>query len=173
MIRMSKREKVYITVGGAFVGSLLLWLLIVNPYLSGIENAKNRIETGRRDLSRMIELYTTYASLRATVDEIEGRIPDDENFTILSALEQLANEAGVSDQITSMEERNNPDNEFYREMAVEVSLRQVPLRSLIDYLHGIESSPNLLLVSRLTMNTRFNQRNLIDAKVEVASFRPL
>ena len=173
MIQMSKREKLYVAIGGGFLVVVLGWMLIVNPYLNGVTDAQNRIETGRQNLRTVVQLYDTYVTQRARLDEIESRIPTGEEFAILSALERLAGESGISNAIEKMEERKQADNVYFQESSVEVSLRRVPLASLIDYLYKIESSKDLMLVRNLQLNTRYDKRDLIDAKIEVSTFRPL
>jgi type II secretory pathway component PulM len=173
MIQMSKREKAYVSIAGGFAGVVLLWLAIVNPYLKGMASAKNRIEEGRQNLRTVVQLYDTYVTRKARMAELERKIPAGSEFAVLSALERLAGEAGISDKIEKMEEHKKPDNLFFQENAVEVSLRRVPLPSLIDYLYKIEASKDLLLVRKLQLSTRYDQRELIDATVEVSTFRPL
>lgn len=173
MIQMSKREKIYAAGGGLFLIVVVGWLALIRPYYNGIDKAQKSIESGRQDLRTMIDLYKGYAELQSQVQELENKIQKDQDFSILSSLEQLASDAGVSDLIDKMEERKPPENNFYKEESVEVSLKRVPLKELIDYMYKIESSANLLLVRKMSLSTRYDQRDMTDAKIEVSSFKPL
>ena len=173
MIQLTSRERVYVAAGGAFLGVVLGWLAIVRPYLHAVDNARQRIETGRADLQKMVEMYKTYGQLQARIADKERKVQQGGAGTILTALEGVAGQAGVASKIESMEERKKPDNDFFRENSVEVSLRKVTLKELVDYLYQSESAPRLLLVRKLSVSTRFDQKGLLDARVEVSSFEPL
>ena len=172
MNRLTPRERIYVVVGGGFLALVLGWLLVVRPYFHAVDNAKRRIETGRADLQKMVEMYKTYSQIETRVAEKEQKIRQG-GGTILTALEGVAGQAGVSALVESMEERKKPDNDFFHEASVEVSLRKISLKELVDYLYQIESAPRLLLVRKIAVSTRFDQKGLLDARVEVSSFEPL
>jgi type II secretory pathway component PulM len=173
MNRLTPRERLYVYVGGAFLAVVVGWFGIVRPYTHAIDRAQARIESGRVDLDRMVELYRTFSEIQARIADKERRIREGGEGTVLTALEGLAAQANVSDKIESMEERKKPANDFYKENAVEVSVRKVTLGELVDFLHQVESAPTLLLVRKLTVSSRFDQKGLLDARVEVSSFEPL
>jgi len=173
MMQLSKRERIYLTVGGGFVGAVLLYLLIISPFFSGISRAEQQIQQGKRDLQTIIGLYKSYTNIQAEFNDLEQRIKNNADFSVLAALEELAAEAGIRDNIDSMQEKPRPDNNYFQESAVEVKLKKVDLKQLMNYMYKIEESPNLLRVRHLIVETRYDDRDVLNARIEVSTFKPL
>ena len=173
MRELEKREKIILGAGGAVLGLLLIYFLVIFPYFSGVVKAEREIDQGKKDIQSMIGLYKNYLNLQANFKAAEARLKNKEDFSLLAALEQLGSESGMSGNIESMQERPRKDNPYYQESAVEVSLKKVDIRSLVTYLHKIEDYPHLLRIKRLSVETQFDDHNILNVKVEVSSFKPL
>ena len=102
---------------------------------------------------------------------VEQRIRSESRGNLRTTLESLASAASV--KVESMEPQATPENDRYRETKVEVGLAGVTLPQTVNYLHEIESAPQVLSVKSLRIRTRPDKPELLDVTFTVSSFEPL
>ena len=108
-----------------------------------------------------------------------GESPADENDILMvgpkgeifTTLEQMAKQASV--KVASMEPRTSPASDEYAETKVQVALKGVTLAQAVNYLHRIESAPQLLSVKALRIRTRADKQELLDVTFTVSSFEAI
>ena len=64
----------------------------------------------------------------------------------------------------------SPPNTVYREESVEVKMEGVTLAQLIQYLHRVERSPQVLKIRRLQVNPTRENRQLLSVRFRVSVF---
>jgi Tfp pilus assembly protein PilO len=99
---------------------------------------------------------------------VEKRIREGPKGNIFTTLESLARESAV--KVDSMQPQTVPSDAAYRETKVEVKLEGVSLPQLANYLHKIESAPQLLSVKSLRVRTRADKPEFLDVTFTVSSF---
>lgn len=149
----------------------LVWVVVVRPIHGAAEGAELRARAAARELEALQELRLRYDEAHARVAAVESRIRGGPQGEIFTALEQMARESAV--QVDSMEPRTTPASEHYRETKVQVALKGVTLAQTVNYLHRIESAPQLLSVKSLRMRSRRDEPELLDVTFTVSSFEPL
>jgi general secretion pathway protein M len=162
----------------ALVGSATALLLVsavvlgvVRPVLGAASNAAERLTQAERELEAVAGLRERFDEVNARLAAVESRIRGGPQGEIFTALEDLARQSAV--KIDSMEPRTTPASEEYRETKVQVALRGVTLAQAVNYLHRIESAPQLLSIKTLRMRTRADQPDLLDVTFTVSSFEPI
>ena len=120
MITLNPREKRILTVGGCFVGALLVYLLVISPYLKAVELLERRIAQKAEELQEVQTLQEEYLGLREKVRMLEKMVRSTSGFSLLSFLENLAEKTDIKKQITYMKPVTSPTHEKYRESSVEI-----------------------------------------------------
>ena len=172
---LSDRERKVILFGGAGLAVFVLLYLLVPALLPGGEAGPAGSSVGKQqgDLNTIMKLYKDFANIRAEYKRIETAINAQREFSILTELENLANQAEIKNNIESMESKPKPANEFFREQAVDVRLIKVTLKQLLTFLYSIDFSPKVLRVKKLHVDLRFDNTDLLNVEREVSTFKPL
>ncbi len=166
------RERLLLSTVGVLFGCALVFFAVVNPVLAASSRAQKRVEAAELELAAMIRLRREYESIHTRLTGVERRIRENQDKqNTLTLLETLASTSAV--KIESMEERNSPDHELYRETQVEVELKNVTLTQVVSFLHSIEASARQFSVKGLRVKTRPDQADLLDVRFTVSSFEAI
>jgi type II secretory pathway component PulM len=144
---------------------------LVQPILGASNRAGQRLAGAEQELAAVRELRARYDEVNARLSVVEARIKDGPRGEIFTTLEQLAKQSAV--KIDSMEPRTSPASEEYRETKVQVVLKSVTLVQMVNYLHRIESAPQLLSIKSLRVRSRSDDSELLDVTFSVSSFEAL
>jgi general secretion pathway protein M len=167
---LSSQERILVTLAAAGVGAALAFLIIVNPILGAAANADRRVATAEEELGLVQRLRREYDEVHGRLATVEERIKNGPRGEIFTTLEKLAAESVV--KVDSMEPRTSPASDAYRETKVQVALKNVTLAQLVNYLHKIDSSEQVLSIKSLRIRTRKDKPELLDATFTVSSFEP-
>jgi general secretion pathway protein M len=167
---LSSQERILVTLAAAGVGAALVFLIIVNPILGAAANADRRVATAEDELELVQRLRREYDEVHGRLATVEERIKNGPRGEIFTTLEKLAAESVV--KVDSMEPRTSPASDAYRETKVQVALKNVTLAQLVNYLHKIDSSEQVLSIKSLRIRTRKDKPELLDATFTVSSFEP-
>lgn len=169
---LSGRERSLVSIAGGLTLIALLWAVVVQPFMTMMDNLDARVESAEAEYQAMIRLRREYDVVQASLSKVEERIKSNrEQRNLLTLLEALARESSV--KVASMEERKAQDDEKFKETKVEVRLKMVTLQDTVRYLHAIEASDRLLTVKSLRIKNRTDKSNLLDVNFSVSTFDPL
>ena len=169
-MRLSKREKMIVSVALLIFVLLLARYLVLNPYLAHrawvageLEVRERQLENNRRYLNRREEIQSQIGALKTELTELEASLLEgDTPPVIASALQEkvrsIASQEGV--QIVATRVLNpEPVGAFLRvPIQVEVDGAMEQVASLI---RGIDTGPQLLVVNEITIRSlspRVNRR---------------
>jgi general secretion pathway protein M len=167
--KLSRREKL-IVAGGAF--ALILFLIVhfvVSPVFERNSQLKRALQAKSAMLGEMQALQTEYQELKSKTQQSEARFKRrDKGFTLFSFLDQLAGQSGIKEHVSYMkpsklDQKNSP----FKLSRVEMKLEAVTLDQLTTYLQGVETSRNMVSVSKLAITSREQQERFLDAILQV------
>lgn len=172
---LSKRERVVIIGGLIFAALLLLYgLSQAYSYLTERVEVKERlIQQKEKDLREIIAIKDEYIQLKKKIVEIDAKVKERKDFSLLSFLEGLANSKNIRTNIAYMKPQTLPLSDEYRESIVEVKIDNIRLNQAIEVISAIESSPNLIKIKRLNLKTRFADPSYMDVVMLVATFEKI
>jgi len=168
---LAPRERALVLAAGAVLVVVLAWALVVRPIQGAAAAAERRAESAAQQLEALQQLRTRFDEVNSRVASVEQRIRSGPQQEIFTALETMARDSAV--QVDSMEPRTTPASEHYRETKVQVALKGVTLAQTVNYLHRIESAPQVLSVKSLRMRVRRDEPELLDVTFTVSSFEPM
>ncbi|MAE93651.1 MAG: hypothetical protein CL910_03225 [Deltaproteobacteria bacterium] len=168
---LNGRERALVGAVGVVALLGLFWLTLVAPTLDWAASAERRAATARDELRAVQALRSQFDRVNAPLSRVRERIHSGPKGEIFTTLEDLARKSAV--KVASMEPRTSPASEAYKETKVQVVLKSVSLAQTVNYLHRIESAPQLLSVKSLRIRARADKPELLDVTFTVSSFEPV
>jgi general secretion pathway protein M len=172
--KLSRREKIIVAGGGGLLVLFLLVQLVIAPVFERNSRLKRAVQSKTQILADMHRLKSEYDSLSSRAKQSEARFTRrDKGFTLFSFLDQLAGQARVKERVSYMrpsktEQKNSP----LKLSRVEMKLEAVTLEQLTAFLHGVETSKNMVSVSKLSITRRDQKEGLLDAILQVDTLEP-
>jgi len=170
VMRLSERDR-KIVIGSGI--ALIVFVMLFTYYLIdlSLDNKESKIENSIKNFDKIIELREEYRSSVLILKKIEETIKNSPgNFTLGSHLEKIADRKGV--KIDSLGKPRDIPNEFYKETQVEVKINQVSLKTLVQFLHDVESSQNFLKITSIRIRPNYTKPEYLDLVFSVSTFSP-
>ncbi|MCU0561551.1 MAG: type II secretion system protein M [Desulfobacterales bacterium] len=167
--KLSRREKIIVAAGGAALILFALVQLLILPVFEYRTQLRRSVQAKSAMLAQMQQFQAEAEGLKSHSQESEERFRRrSKNFTLFSFLDQLAGQARVKERVSYMRpakiDRKNSPLKLSR---VEMKLEGVTLEQLTAYIHGVESSPNMVSVTKLSITRRDQKEGLLDAILQV------
>lgn len=172
MIRINPRERRTLIVGGCLVVALLIYVLVVSPYLKAMELMDRQIARKSEELKDVLALQQDFFRLKEKTKMLESMVRSTPGFSLLSFLENLATKNQIKNQIAYMKPVTTASSERYRESSVEMKIEDITLKQLVDYLYGIEQSRESIRIKRLNI-VKKKDTDLLDVTLQASTFELL
>ena len=171
-LTITKREKYAIALAAAVLVVFGVTQLIVLPFVESRRNLERQLDFKTRTLQEMQRLKAEYEMLEIKADQasrdLTRRRP---GFTLFSFLDELAGRAGLKDRIAYMKPSTTAaENSPYKISIVETKLQAVTMKQLTAYLYSIETSMNMVRVTKLSITKTGQQTGFVDAVLLVETF---
>jgi general secretion pathway protein M len=166
--KLNRRERYAIMAAVAIIGIFLIAQFVVEPLFSRTEQKKQNLHAKAVMLEQMRQLQAEYESLTQKTRISQSRFQNrQKGFTLFSFLDQLAGEAGIKDRISYMKpskkvQKNSP----YKISQVEMKLDDVTLEQLTNYLYGVETSKNIIDITKISISKKDVKQGLITAVLQ-------
>jgi|RhiMetdeSRZDD1v2_1073273.scaffolds.fasta_scaffold172411_2 type II secretory pathway component PulM len=169
---LGTRERVFVIGAGAVLLLGLLYTLVIDPWRAASIRLDQQIVVAQRELQELQTLRQEYHRKKSAVDRIHAQLTQQHNFSLLSQLEALATQTGTRHTLRAIQLVASPPNKTYDEEAVEIKMDDVLLEPLIAYLFAIENAPQWMRVTRLSIQPRPANRQLLSVICRVSTFTP-
>lgn len=170
-MKLGGREKLVLLVGGVAVALVLFYRFALSPALDRLQTLDRLVAQKGREVIEMRTLGETYLAQQSLMEEVNRSLQQrGQEFAIFSFLEDLANKAGVKNNIMYMKPALATSSDLYRESSVEMRLEGIALQQLIRYLYDIERAPQLLRVRRMHIKPRAANPDMLDVTFQVSTF---
>ena len=166
---LKPRERRFIIAGAVCLAIFIFIQFIVLPLYGKKSRLKSAIQGKERELAEIQLLQKEYGDIRNKAEQALKQISKrDKGFTLFSFLDRLAGEKGVKDRIAYMRPSSTPkENAPYKISLVEMELQAITLPQLVGFLHGIETSENLVAVKRMSIASSGKLAASIDVVLQV------
>ena len=132
--------------------------------LASASRVEAKIQRSRENAERIQQLHKEYVKSERMVRKLEQMVKrTPRSFQAATHLEQLAQKNGV--RIDSIKNLAPKDHDLYRETQVSLSVKQITLRTLINFLYEIENSRELLRINALQVKPDFQGPNSVECKL--------
>ena len=167
----TERDRRAIKIGAAGLCLLILYL-VLHSFTSGTERLEKRAVQLQSDLAKIQNLRSEYLNSKERIVEISSRIKE-EDEPLISVVEQILLGENIDRKNFSIKDvnlRTSVSEEFYEERSVDVELKNLSLKNLVDILYKIQNAPSFLKVSNLNMSTKFDKSDSMTVKLRVSTF---
>lgn len=167
--KMNKRERYAIMLAVGVIGIFLIVTLVVEPFLSRTDQLKKSLDDKAAMLEQMRQLQSEYGTLTQKAEVSKALFSRrQKGFKLYPFLGQLADEAGIKDNITYMKPTTKVDkNSPYKISRVEMKLDAITLKQLTTYLYGVETSKNMVEINRISISKMDKKQGLLTAVLQV------
>ena len=172
-VNLQKREKIIISIGGVVVVVLLILELIIFPIYDRKENLQKLIVQRTKSLSEMHQLEAEYHALTRNLVSNESQLKNrPRGFTLFSFLDALAGQSGIKQNIIYMKpSTTNVKGSPYTLSIVEMKIESLTMNQLVAFLHGVETSPNMVWVKRISLSKGEKNNQLINSILQVETYQ--
>ncbi len=168
---MSPREQTFALVGAAVV----LILVVVLPVVvasSRINRLEEDVAQGKRQFRDVMRAIESYNGRRTELSRLQQVLAGGYDSSLSTTIESLAERNDMKDQIDSLKAKATAPSDLFEESAVDVRLRRVELKSLIDFLYAIESDPEKTLrIKALNIKPRYDNKKQLNVSLTVSTYR--
>ena len=167
--RLNKREK-YIVYGAlGILAALVIYQVIINPFFEGKAQMRNNLERKRAMVAEMQQWQSDYQALKQYAQANESRFARrNKGFSLYSFLSKMTIQAGIKDRLTYMRPTKTVQkNSDYRISRVEMKLDGVGLEQLVNYLYVVETSDNIVEITKLAITKKDKELGLISVVMQV------
>jgi hypothetical protein len=176
MIILNRNQMLLVLCGFVLLVSGTYYFFLLGPALEKRQRLERAVEKRERDLTVMTGLREKWVEIekrQAAADRILGQ--GEAGFNMLTFLEGVSREAGVSEKIVHMKPISFTETlSDLRQEGMEISLEGVGLREITRYLYGIEYAEGLIHVRRIRIQRPSEQRSPASLKVtmQVVAYLP-
>ncbi|MFO7577347.1 MAG: type II secretion system protein GspM [Pelovirga sp.] len=165
--RLDTRERTAVLVGALFLVALFVWLVLLSPYFTTMQDLDRRIEGQRRNFDQVEAMSQQISRLRQQLAAVESQRSS--GRPLFSQVENLTKQTGVRDQLLSMRPQPESVQGGFRQQLVEVRLERISLSQLVRLLHAAEYQSHGIQVRSLRVRPRFDDRSLLDVNLVLMS----
>lgn len=173
LAKLSEREKVFLLAGGISVTCVLLFILLIGPLQERSAVLSKSIPKKEKELEQFKRLQEEYFFLSDQIKVVEARLPEKNQFSPLSYLEEIAKKNDVRKNIAYIRSVPAIPQKPYQEIPVEVKLEDISLFQIVPLIDAIEHSPYFLRIKRLDVRTRSGDPKKLDITFVVSSYENL
>ncbi len=168
-LTLSKRDKTVLSLAGAVLLVIFLYLLI-GSFFSGASGLEKKVKALEQELGKIKTLQAEYLKSKRRLEELEGDIKMGTE-PIISVAEKILVESGIEREKFSIRSRTPESGELYEENSVDVEIKKIPLRKMVDVLHKVETYPSFLKITRFRPQLRFNSPDLLDVSFRISTYQ--
>jgi general secretion pathway protein M len=164
---LSERERRLVGIGSIALSGFVVFLLFFG-FSSSADAIRGRTQTKAARLNEVRELAAGYGAQKAAQDEIERQLAAS-NVRLASFLEQLASDTGVALPSITPKPDQTLEGSKIVESAVEVTITDVKLSRLIEFMNRVESGPGMVKIKYLRLEPRVAQET-VTAWLNIATY---
>jgi general secretion pathway protein M len=171
-INLNQREKIAISGAGAFLMIFIIMQWLIVPVFEKRDELKTRLDSKKNILMDMKILRSDYLDMQQKAESSRQRLSNRQpGFTLFSFLDQLAGDTGLKDHIEYMKPSTAVKEDSGLKISrVELKLQEITVKDLTAYLFKVETSPNMLIVKRLSITRTGKDSGLVSAVLQVETF---
>jgi len=150
---LNKREKYAVYAISGLIAFFILIQVIISPVINKRERLTRTLQAKTKILEEMRILQSEHGIIRERAGLSKKRFDArNKDFTLFSFLDRLADKSGIKNHITYMKPSTSArEKSGYKISKVEMKLQSITLKQLTSYLHGVETSINIVSIKRISI----------------------
>jgi type II secretory pathway component PulM len=164
-MKLESRDKKALIIGGSAVAVILLYWLVLSPFLDDLARKRDLIPKKERDLVEMKKLRDEYREIQKQLQTAQEAAS--KRGPILTEIENITKRANLGGKIVSLKPQAGTKTEGFTESVVEIRLDSISLYDVVNYIHLLEKAT--LRVRKLSFKPRYDNPKLLNATFLVSS----
>jgi len=150
---LNKHQKYAVYAASGLIALFILIQFIISPIIKKKERVTRTLQAKTKTLEEMHILQSEYDIIREKAVTYKKRFEArNKDFTLFSFLDRLADKSGIKNHITYMKPSTSARGKSgYKVSKVEMKLQSITLKQLTSYLHGVETSKNIVSIKRISI----------------------
>jgi general secretion pathway protein M len=167
--KLTRREKLAVFTATGIICFFIISQLMIVPLLNKRSKMAQSVVRKKGVLSEMMVLKAEYDEIDKKGDVFKGRLNRrPKGFTLFSFLDELAGQSGIKENIIYMKPKTiNQPGGRYKKTLVEMKCQGITTEQLTNYLHGVETSKNMISIKRLSVSKKGKKDESISAVLQV------
>ena len=172
LARLNQREKVALGIGIGFVGIFILVKFFVFPFVDKRERLERSLAVHTRNYEEIQQLRASYLAIQDRAAQSKIRFERRRRgFTLFSFLEELADQVGIKDRITSMKPTSSKLKDSpYTQSLVDMKLNGISMEQMTQFIYRIETSQNMIHIKRLSLSKKEDEKSLLNVILQVETY---
>ena len=168
---ISQRDKKILLLVGVLCLVLFVYLVVFS-FSSSIGRLESKVVKLEADLQKSKSLKIEYLQ---SSSELKRLLKNAKKRTtpLISEVERILLDESVNRKDFSIKDfnlRDRQEEELYNERAVDVKIKKVTLKKMVDILYAFQSRPTNLKIGGLKLKTRFDNKDSVDLDFRVSTF---
>ena len=166
---LNKREKISVMAAAAAIVIFVVLQFLVFPLFEKNDQLSRTLATRQQELEQIRLMEAEYRQTTQKAEQAQRYLKRRKRgFTLFSFLETLAGKTDVKSRIAYMRPTTTAQKDSpYRISMVEMKLQDITMKQLLAYLHGIETSRDMISIKRLSITKGEQQAGLINTVFQV------
>ena len=150
-VRLKRREKWFLGLGGVGIGLVLLWVLAGQPALERMKRLDAAIARQHQAVEQLQGMVKQWRQINAQSQTLLDRLNQREaDFSLAGYLEELIDATGLNDKLKVMKPLPPQVAAVgLTRISVEMKLAGLSMEELVKLLYRIEFSEKMLTITRL------------------------
>ncbi|MBC2713497.1 MAG: type II secretion system protein M [Desulfosarcina sp.] len=168
-VKLNKREKIGVAAAAVAIVIFLVMQVLVFPLFDKNAQLSRTLATRQQELEQIRLLQAEYRKTAQKAEQAQRHLKTRKRgFTLFSFLDTLAGQTGVKSHIAYMKPTTTTQKDSpYRLSMVEMKLQEITMSQLLAYLHGIETSRDMIAIKRLSISKGEQKADLINTVFQV------
>jgi type II secretory pathway component PulM len=172
MMRFTRRERALFFGLVLFVSAWSVFVFAVKPTVDRVETLGRVIPEKNKDLQQLRAKSAQYLALQARLDDLKRRAGLKETgFEPLSFLESTTRECGLTEKVTAMKQEVSQLDSNYCETVVQIEMKDLTFKQMVDFLLKINSSNHFLRIKSLYAKKNAGNQDLLDTVIRVSTVK--
>ena len=169
--QLEAREKVFLSVGVAFILIVLIVFGIYQPYRNALARAEKTIVAKQVQLEETRKLQAEYRNLQNQMKRAENKLDRAEGTSALAFVEDIASDIGSRENLNYIRPQPPQTQGEFRIENLDIKFEKLTLQKVVQLLWSIETAETQMQVKNLQLKQRFDNRSQLDATLTVSAFR--
>jgi Tfp pilus assembly protein PilO len=169
---LKPRERQMVIAAAATAVVVALVFLVTSPggKKSGPKQSKISQVNQRRQV--FLETAAQYSEIKRLLDQLDVKVAQRApEFDIYGKVNELSDSSGIKPTVVKMDPGESSGDEYLDENYVDLTLQRIDLVALTNFMSKVEKLPGLIRINQLTIKTRFDQSQTLDAVMRISSYK--
>ena len=166
---LSAKDKKTLKAGGIIAALLFFIAIVLIPLKDKERSYSKKIMAKQKTAEKVARMSARYELLKGRFDNIKNSVKNEKtDFTLFSFLDSSASKSELKDNIKGMKP-SVQSRDDYTESTVTVELEDVDIKSLITFIHTVETSGHNLKIKKVDIKPRYSNPDKINVTLLISS----